>query len=64
MDEITRYDNAGVLPTGTCLVHNGTDVPEMVFSHSPLRDQIERMKRWAADHYDDEGEFHCPGDPR
>ena len=38
-------------------------VPKLDYA-APLRDQIERMKRWAADHYDDEGEFHCPGDPR
>lgn len=57
-----EYDNGGDLRTGVCRAHNGAAVPEMVFSHSPLREQIERAKRWVADHYDAHGEFRCPGD--
>lgn len=39
-------------------------VREVVFSHSHLRTEVERMKRWVADHYDSDGEFRCPGDPQ
>lgn len=61
---MAEYNEGGEIRTGVCLVHNDTDVPEMVFSHSPLREQVEKSLRWIGDHYGPDGEFHCPGDPQ